>query len=71
MQMDLIQKSQTITRRLQSELKVLELKKKGLFLDKYELNAKILKVERAIKRIETQLANEESLRQFLENRRGE
>lgn len=69
--MDLIQKSQTITRRLQSELKVLELKKKGLFLDKYELNAKILKVERAIKRIETQLANEESLRQFLENRRGE
>jgi len=69
--MDLIQKSQTITRRLQSELKVLELKKKGLFLQKYELNAKILKVERAIQRIETQLANEESLRQFLENRRGE
>lgn len=71
MQMDLIQKSQTITRRLQSELKVLELKKKGLFLDKYELNAKILKVERAIQRTQTQLANEESLRQFLENRRGE
>lgn len=69
--MDLIQKSQTITRRLQSELKVLELKKKGLFLQKYELNAKILKVERAIQRIETQLANEESLQQFLENRRGE
>lgn len=69
--MDLIQKSQTITRRLQSELKVLELKKKGLFLDKYELNAKILKVERAIQRTQTQLANEESLRQFLENRRGE
>lgn len=69
--MDLIQKSQTITRRLQSELKVLELKKKGLFIQKYELNAKILKVERAIQRIETQLANEESLRQFLENRRGE
>lgn len=69
--MDLIQKSRTITRRLQSELKVLELKKKGLFIQKYELNAKILKVERAIQRIETQLANEESLRQFLENRRGE
>ena len=69
--MDLIQKSRTITRRLQSELKALELKKKGLFLQKYELNAKILKVERAIQRIETQLANEESLRQFLENRRGE
>lgn len=69
--MDLIQKSQTITRRLQSELKVLELKKKGLFLQKYKLNAKILKVERAIQRTETQLAKEESLRQFLENRRGE
>lgn len=69
--MDLIQKSQTMTRRLQSELKMLELKKKGLFLQKYELNAKILKVERAIQRTETQLAKEESLRQFLENRRGE